>query len=130
VGSKQLPPCKYIFRYPSLPKPGTLFEDIPVVTEYKYLGLIVDQKLTLAKHLAFIEEKAMHQCATLWLLLKVYSLIERIKLCRSLFEMMIFPYFSERNKTNINKVHAMVGKTFKKYCLLKKNVNKETIENS
>ena len=66
--------------YPSLLTAGSTFEGIPVVTEYKYLGLIVDPKLTLTKQLAHIEEKTNHQCATLWPLLKAFFLTERMNL--------------------------------------------------
>jgi len=118
--------------FPSVFTPGSLVEDIPVVTEYKYLGLIVDQKLTSTKQLAFIEEKTNHQCAALWPILKAFSLTERINLwtilCRPLFEMLIFPYYAERSITNIDKVHSKIRRTFKKFCLLKKNVNNEIVE--
>jgi len=90
--------------------PGSSFVDIPIVTEYKYLGLVVDQKLISTKQLAFIEEKTNHQCAALWPLLKAFSLTERINLwtilCRPSFEMLIFPYYAERSTTNTNKVHS------------------------
>ena len=35
--------------YPQVFTPGSLLEDIPTVTEYKYFGLIIDQKLTSTK---------------------------------------------------------------------------------
>ena len=96
------------------------------------MGLIVDQKLTLAKQLAHIEEKTNHQCAALWPLLKAFSLTERMNLwtilCRPLFEMLIFPYYAERSTTNIEKVHLKTRRTFKKFCLLKKNVDNETVD--
>jgi len=118
--------------YPPLLKPGTSFEGIPVVSEYKYLGFIVDQKLTTQKQLQHIEDKTKHQCAALWAVLKAFSLTERIHLwtilTRPLFEMLIFPYYAERSKMNIEKVHKMLRKTFKKFCLFKKNINNETIE--
>ncbi len=117
--------------YASLLVPGTYFEGVPVVTEYKYLGLIVDQKLTVNKQLDYIEEKTNHQRAKLWPVLKAFSLSERINLwtilCRPLFEMLIFPYYAERCHANINKVHRVIRKTFKKFCLLKKNVDNETV---
>ena len=118
--------------YPSQLKAGSLFEDIPIVTEYKYLGFIVDQKLTLTNQLSFIEEKTNHQRATLWPILKAFSLTERINLwtilCRPLFEMLIFPYYAERSTTNIEKVHKKIRQTFKKFCLFKKNVKDEVID--
>ena len=118
--------------YPLIFTPGSLVDGIPIVTEYKYLGLVVDQKLTSTKQLAFIEEKTNHQCAALWPLLKAFSLTERMNLwtiiCRPLFEMLIFPYYAERSTTNTNKVHSKIRRTFKKFCLLKKNVDNETVE--
>lgn len=42
--------------------------------------------------------------------------------------MLIFPYYAERSTTNINKVHTKIRRTFKKFCLLKKNVDNDTVE--
>ena len=118
--------------YPCALKPGTQFEGIPIVTEYKYLGLITDQKLTLKKQLDFIEEKTNYQCAKLWPVLKAFSLTERMNLwtilARPLFEMLIFPYHAEHSKTNTEKVHTKLRRTFKKFCLFKKTIDNKTIE--
>lgn len=118
--------------YPSLLKIGQNFEDIPVVQNYKYLGLYVDQKLTLSKQLEHITEKVTYQCSALWSILKAFSLTERINLwtviARPLFEMMIFPYYAERSKSNIDKVHKKIRWSFKKFCLMKKNTSNEIID--
>ena len=42
--------------YPSSLKTGSLFEGIPIVDEYKYLGLIIDKKLTCQPQLKHIEK--------------------------------------------------------------------------
>ena len=118
--------------YSCLLRNGTRFESIPVVSEYKYLGLIVDQKLTVDKQLNHIEAKTSYQSITLWPVLKAFSLHERINLwhilVKPLFEMLIFLYHEERSVTNRDKVHLKIRKTFKKFCLLKKNVDNETVE--
>ena len=108
-------------------KQGELFEGIPVVSDYKYLGLIVDQKLCLDKQLTHIKEKADFLVIKLWPVLKTISLDDRINLwtilVRPLFEMMIFPYNKERSPTNKEKVHALIRRTFKKFCLLAKSID-------
>ena len=102
------------------------------MSEYKYLGLIVDQKLTVDKQLTHIDEKTAYQSITLWPVLKAFSLHERIKLwhilVKPLFEMLIFLHDEEKSITNKRKVHLKIRKTFKKFCLLKKNVDNETVE--
>ena len=108
-----------------------MFEEIFVVTDYKYLGLIVDQKLTMTKQMKHIEDKSNYQVIKLWPILKAFSLDERINLwtilIRPFFEMLIFPYYAERSITNIERLQTLIRKTFKKFCLLSKNVDNETV---
>ena len=72
------------------------------------------------------------QVLKLWPLLKSFSLDERINLwtvlVRPLFEMLIFPYHMESSKTNQEKAHVIIRKTFKKFCLLVKNIDDKTVE--
>lgn len=109
------------------------FEGIPIVTEYRYLGLIFNGKLTMKNQLEQIDKKTNFQVSKLWPILKVASLEERINLwtllIRPLFEMLIFPYYAERSFTNIKSVEILIRKTFKKFCLFKKNVDNPTIDN-
>jgi len=121
-------------RYGSQPhylKINSEFEGIPIVTEYRYLGLIFDAKLTMTKQLELIDKKSNFQVTKLWPILKMLSLEERINLwtllVRPLFEMLIFLYYSERSHTNIERAQRMIRKTLKKFCMLKKNVDNSTI---
>ena len=118
--------------HPPTLKNGAILEDIPIVTDYKYLGLIVDQKLTSQKQRKHIEDKTKHQCAALWAILKAISLSERMHLwtmlTRPLFEMLIFPYYAERSKTYVEKIHNMLIRTFKKFSLFRQNTNTKLIE--
>ena len=105
-------------------KVNSEFEGIPVLNEYRYLGLILDGKLTMTKQLELIDKKANFQVTKLWPILKIISLEERMNLwtilVRPLFEMLIFLYYAERSLTNIDKVDKLLRKTFKKFCMLKK----------
>ena len=118
--------------YPSSLKTGSFYEGIPIVEEYKYLGLIVDKKLTCQPQLKHIEKKTTYQCTALWPILKVISLSKRITLwtilIRPLFEMVIFPFNAERTKNGLKLVRQKVRWSFKKFCLLKRNIDNKTIE--
>ena len=118
--------------YPSSLRTDTLFEGIPVVNEYKYLGLILDKKLTCQPQLQHIERKTTYQCTALWPILKAVSLSQRITLwtilIRPLFEMLIFPFHIEKTKSGIGLVRRKVRWSFKKFCLLKSNIDNKTIE--
>jgi len=78
------------------------------VSEYRYLGLVVNQKLTLSSQLSMIDEKVRFQVIKLWPVLKAFSLDERINLwtilVRPLFEMLIFPYLAEES--------SLIGKKY------------------
>ena len=118
--------------YPSSLSTGTIFEGIPVVDEYKYLGLIVDKKITCQPQLKHIEKKTTYQCTALWPILKAISLSKRITLwtmlIRPLFEMVIFPFSAERTKSGLELVRQKLRWSFKKFCLLKRNIDNKTIE--
>jgi hypothetical protein len=109
---------------------GSTISGIPVVGSYKYLGLLVDGKLTIDGHLEHIAKKAEFQALKLWPLLKNTSLDFRINLwtvlIRPLFEMLICLYETER-KTNREKIENLIRKTFRKFTLLKNNIKKSTI---
>ena len=86
----------------------------------------------MSSQLNHIEQKTNFQCIKLWPVLRTISLEERINLwtvlVRPLFEMLIFLYYTEKGKCNLERVHLKIRKTFKKYCLLKKNIDDKTIQ--
>jgi len=90
------------------------------------------QKLSLDLQLEHIREKTNFQIIKLWPALKIFSLNERINLwtilARPLFEALIFPYFAERSSSNIQKVHCLLRRTFKKFCLLSNTIDNVTTD--
>lgn len=110
---------------------GEDFEGIPVVACYKYLGMWVDQKLYMGLQLDQIKKKADWISIKLWPVLKRVSM-EYCKnlwtiLIRPLFEQLSILYYSERSKTEREKVQLALRYTFKRFTLLKKNISSEVI---
>jgi len=90
---------------------NSLFEGIPVVERYKYLGLWVNAKLTMDMQLDYIRDKAQYQVYKLWPLLKNVSLDYRINLwtvlIRPMFEMLISMFVREP-PSNQEKVYSLL----------------------
>ena len=111
---------------------GKMIEEIPVVEKYKYLGMWLDQKLTLEPQKKHIETKCNWIAIKLYPLLKNVSLDYRINLwtvlIRPLFEHLLFILYAERSTTNINSIQILIRKTIKKFTLLGKNLENRIIE--
>ncbi len=111
-------------------KTNSIYERIPVVDTYKYLGMWVNCKLTTDPQLEHIKDKVQFQAYKLWPMLKNISLDYRINLwtvlVRPMFEMLIGLYETE-GKTNKEKIHRLIRKTFRKFTLIKKNVSNKVI---
>jgi hypothetical protein len=110
---------------------GEEFEGIPVVACYKYLGMWVDQKLTMDIQLDHIKEKSRWISCMLWPVLRRVSL-EYCKnlwtiLIRPLFEQVTMLYYAERSQSNKEKVEVAIRETFRNFTLLKKNTKKEIL---
>jgi len=110
---------------------GSCFEEFPVVDKYKYLGLWIDGKLTLDPQLKHIDEKVKFLSFKLFPLLKCVSLDYRMNLwkvfVRPMFEMLSCLYVVEA-ESNRNRVVTLLRKTFKRFTLLSKNVDNETVD--
>ena len=110
---------------------GEEFEGIPVVSCYKYLGMWVDQKLYMTTQLDQIKKKAD------WISIKLWPVLKRVSLdyCKNLWSILIRPlfeqvsmlYYTERGRTNKEKVQQTLRYTFKKFTLLKKNISNDII---
>ena len=103
-------------------KLGDKFEGIPIVNSNKYLGLWLNQKLTMQPQLDHILKKTNFITIKLWPVLKKISLDYRKNLwtilVRPLFEQLTMLYYSERSITNKNKVLLLLRKTFRKFTHL------------
>ena len=111
-------------------KVGSIFEGIPIVDKYKYLGVWLDRKLTLTPHLEHISKKSDYLYHKLWPLLRCVSLDYRINLWRILISPLFdmgSHLFSSTNPSSKESFLVLRRKTFKKFCLLKKNVNSDTV---
>lgn len=119
-------------RQTSTLKTGSVFESIPIVDKYKYLGLWLDKKLTLDPQLHHIKKKSGFIRSRLAPLLGGISLDYRINLwtvfIRPLFDQTLSILYAERNHTNPEKVRRLIRKTFKDFTLLPKNTEDKIIE--
>jgi len=93
---------------------GTTFEGIPVLKSYKYLGLYLDNKLSVRSQLQYIEEKVR------FISYKFYPLINTVTagyrknlwstFIKPLFELLAILYVSEPARSNC----ALLDRTFRK----------------
>ena len=111
---------------------GDKFEGIPIVDSYKYLGLWLNQKLTMQPQMDHILKKTNFITIKLWPVLKKISLEYRKNLwtilIRPLFEQLTILFYSERSITNKDKVLLLLRKTFRKFTLIGKNVENAILD--
>ena len=112
-------------------KIGGLIEEIPIVDQYKYLGVIINPKLTVELQLEHIKQKANFLQFKLWPVLKHVSLDYRINLwkilIKPLFELLVSHYKVECS-SNQGKIVKTIRKTFKAMTLFKKGVENHAIQ--
>jgi len=124
-----LPRCG---RQTSYLKIGTLFDDIPIMDKYKYLGLWLDQKLTVAPQLQHIRKKSYFVSRQLSPFLGKISLDYRMNLwtvfIRPLFDQIVGILYAERNHANPKKVRTLLRMTFKSFTLLPSNPKNKVID--
>ena len=93
-------------------------EGYPVITEYKYLGITIDNKLKIAKHIGNIDKKVNEYFSRNYILNKRYFSVKSI--------MQIFGYFHKsrllyglpafvEQKSWINRVNKIMVKILKNY---------------
>lgn len=72
----------------NLPYNGTI-DDISIVTEYKYLGLLMNSKLSIKSHLKYINKKIS------FITYKLYGLrlLDNLKLNINLFKVFLMPLY-------------------------------------
>ena len=101
-------------------------EGYPVITEYKYLGIIIDNKLRITKHIGNIDKKLKEYFSRNFILNKRYFSVKSI--------MQIFGYFHKSRllyglpafvdqKSWINRVDNIMAKNIKKLLRLPKRTN-------
>jgi len=114
----------------SILKVGSELEGIPIVDTYKYLGTWINKDLSLDCQYDYLENKFNYMYYKLWPLLKQSDLIYRIDLWNVLvkphFELCASLYHYSNNSIKENFI-TFTKKTFKKFCMLKKNVNNEVL---
>ena len=112
-------------------KLGSQFEGIPIVSEYKYLGLWLDKKLTMKPQLTHIRRKSKFIRGKLAPILRNVSLDYRMNLwtvfIRPLFDQIASLYYAERNHTNPEKARTLLRTTFKDFTLLPRNTDGKII---
>ncbi len=111
---------------------GEAFEGIPVVACYKYLGMWVDQKLTMELQLKHIRKKSD------WISIKLWPILNKVSLqygknlwtvlIRPLFEQLTILYSLEKSRSNKSRVENLLRYTFRKFTMLKKNISRSIID--
>ena len=96
----------------------TSFGDIPVVNQYRYLGLIFDQKLSINAHLYHINKKISFQLHALTKILNNITAGYRKNLwmtfIKPLFELASLLYYTEPAKSNKDKLERCFYQSFKR----------------
>ena len=100
--------------------------------KYKYLGLWLDQKLTVAPQLQHIRKKSYFVSRQLSPFLGKISLDYRMNLwtvfIRPLFDQIMGILYAERNHANPKKVRTLLRMTFKSFTLLPSNTENKVID--
>ncbi len=96
------------------------YREFPIVTEYKYLGMVLDHKLSLDGHLVFINKKFAYISSRLLPLRSRNNL----KINRNLFLLMITPIYrlaftiTSASKANTDELIKHYKIKFKIFCRL------------
>lgn len=109
------------------------FKGYPIVEEYKYLGTILDEKLTLKKQLDHIEKKVCYLTKSLRPMLNSSSL----EMAKNMWQIFILPLFefclpllaNENSNSNIERVKLNTRKTFRKFTFLSSRLPERVINN-
>ena len=102
-----------------------ILEDIPVLTQYRYLGLIFDQKLTIKGHMDHINKKMLFQLHALSKVLPNITAGYRKNLwmtfIKPLFELASLLYYTEQGKSNKMDLERQFYQSFKRLVGLSKS---------
>ena len=109
----------------------TTFEGIPVVSNYKFLGTMVDQKLTVDTHLDYFTKRVNGLAARLFPLLKQSTFSFRRHLwnvlARPLYEQLSLLAYIDTTKTGTKKVERAIKKSFKRFTLLQNSTKDDIV---
>ena len=107
-------------------------EEIPVVKQYRYLGLIFDQKLTIHAHMEHINRKILFQVNALSKILPNITAGYRKSLwmtfIKPMYELASLLYQSDSTMTNKNWLERIVTKSFKRIVGLGKTTPTELVQ--
>ncbi len=112
---------------------GSSIEEIPVVESYRYLGLVVDGKLTGDAHLKAMSKKIEFLNFKLAPLLSKISITYRVNLWRILVQPLFKPMLailSGNNQSRVKNLQSRLKGSLKKFAGLSKNTADVVIEKS
>jgi hypothetical protein len=111
---------------------GEEIEGIMVMKSYRYLGLIMDEKLTVHSHLAKMKEKLLLQAEALGKVIFNFSAGYRknlwMLLVRPLFDFPALLCMAEEGKSNVEMVERLCRKSFKRMVGVAPQVKNEIVE--
>ena len=81
-------------------------DEITFVSEYKYLGIILDQALSFSKHIKYVHSLAAHK---IYMLSKIRSCINQATAIR-IYKTKILPYFDQGDILYLDAFYKDVGK--------------------
>jgi len=110
---------------------GNEIEDFPIIKKYKYLGIIIDNKIRINSHIGMIYKKLNEYFKRNYVLNKRYFSVKSI--------MLIFGYFHKSRllyglpafidqKSWINRIDKIMVKNIKKLLKLPNHTNNERLK--
>lgn len=115
---------------PTLSTGGT-FEGIPIVDKYRYLGTIINNKLSTTDHLQQFKDSVKNLANRLFPLLKQSSFSFRRHLwnvlARPLFEQLSLLSYNDNAATGDPNIERAIKGSFKKFMLLPRSVRDEIV---
>lgn len=112
-------------------KTSDMFEGIPVVDKYRYLGTIINGKLTTSDHLEEFKGRIESLAKRLYPLLKQSSFSFRRHLwnvlARPLFEQLSLLSYNDRTATGKVIIERAIKGSFKKFMLIQSSVKDEIV---
>lgn len=112
-------------------KSGGAFEGIPVVDNYRYLGTIINSKLSTSDHVSHFKERVENLAYRLYPLLKQSSFSFRKHLwnvlARLLYEQISLLSFNDKTETGNEIIERAIKGSFKEFTLLKSSVSDDVV---
>ena len=110
---------------------GNEIEDFPIIKEYKYLGITIDNKMRINSHIGMVDIKLNEYFKRNYVLNKRYFNVKSIMLIFGYFHksglLYGFPAFIEQ-KSWINRIDKIMVKNIKKLLKLPNRTNNERLK--